>query len=257
MAIPNHPSNIKPYMAAMLFDQTHMPTLGRRNMGLGSAFFPSGSRPPMHMMNRLYPSMAAHGASNSPFGAGQYPYPHDPVVPSPWAMQPPPMMGPGFPGPSPGGMPPLPPPPPFMPGPTMGPPGAGMFPPGMMGGGGPGFGGPMAPPMGGLPMGGLPPGMGGTPDFGSMSFPTPSYAGSSVFSSSDGDYDDDDSSSGLWGPDPDEDDPLVYFHRASKKGTRKGKNKAHPMRYGWQVDLPFDFTFGRLPDKSWKKTWGW
>ena len=58
-----------------------------------------------------------------------------------------------------------------------------------------------------------------------MSFPTPSYAGSSVFSSSDGDYDDDDSSSGLWGPDPDEDDPLVYFHRASKKGTRKGKNK--------------------------------
>lgn len=81
----------------------------------------------------------------------------------------------------------------------------------------------MAPPMGGLPMGGLPSGMAGTPDFSNMSFPTPSYAGSSVFSSSDGDYDDDDRSSGLWGPDPDEDDPLVYFHRASKKGKRKSR----------------------------------
>lgn len=111
---------------------------------------------PIHLMNRLFPSMAVHGTSGSPFGAGHYPFPQQPI-PGPWTFPPNPMVGPGFPGPGPGGLSSPPPLPPFMPDPTMGLPGPGMLPPGLIGGGGLGFGGPMGPGMGGLlGMGGIP-----------------------------------------------------------------------------------------------------
>ncbi|USW53240.1 hypothetical protein Slin15195_G065590 [Septoria linicola] len=78
MADPWTPHNMNPNLTNAMFQQTGMPTMGRRYMGYGASPFGPGGPVPIHSMNYLGQGMAHHGSMNTLFGAGQYPSPRLP-----------------------------------------------------------------------------------------------------------------------------------------------------------------------------------